>query len=112
MPYWQQLFSTGHTDPSGARTITSSQESAIVSILSAGTFFGALASPFLTDKVGRRPGLLISTWVFNLGVVLHTVATSIPLFLAGRFFAGLGVGLISAMGKLPLSYQGRHGYVC
>ncbi|KAH6847502.1 high-affinity glucose transporter RGT2 [Chaetomium sp. MPI-CAGE-AT-0009] len=102
MPYWQRLFSTGYIDAEGNPNVTASQESAIVSILSAGTFFGALASPFLADYVGRRPGLLISTWVFNLGVVLHTVATSIPLFLAGRFFAGLGVGLISAM--IPL-YQ-------
>ncbi|TPX17355.1 uncharacterized protein E0L32_012184 [Thyridium curvatum] len=102
MPYWQRLFSTGYIDPQGNPNITTSQESAVVSILSAGTFFGALASPFLTDWIGRRPGLLISTWVFNLGVVLHTAATSLPLFLAGRFFAGLGVGLISAM--VPL-YQ-------
>ena len=99
MPYWQRLFSTGYVDEDGNPNITASQESAIVSILSAGTFFGALASPFLADYLGRRIGLIISTWVFNLGVVLHTVATSIPLFLAGRFFAGLGVGLISAMGE-------------
>jgi MFS family permease len=99
MPYWQQLFSTGHVDAAGNPNVSASQESAIVSILSAGTFFGALASPFLADHVGRRMGLIISTWVFNLGVVLHTVATSIPLFLAGRFFAGLGVGLISAISK-------------
>ncbi|KAF3353833.1 hypothetical protein VdG1_04562 [Verticillium dahliae VDG1] len=97
MPYWQQLFSTGHVDAEGNPNITTSQESAIVSILSAGTFFGALFSPLLSDYIGRRMGLMISTWVFNLGVVLHTIATSIPLFLAGRFFAGLGVGLISAM---------------
>lgn len=70
-----------------------------MSILSAGTFFGSLCSPFLSDYIGRRPGLLLSTWVFNLGVVLHTVATSIPMFLAGRFFAGLGVGLISAISE-------------
>ncbi|KAI1369043.1 high-affinity glucose transporter RGT2 [Xylaria arbuscula] len=100
--YWQQLFSTGYVNPEGELSITTSQESAIVSILSAGTFFGALASPFLADHVGRRLGLVISTWVFNLGVVLHTVATAIQLFLAGRFFAGFGVGLISAM--VPL-YQ-------
>lgn len=103
MPYWQRLFSTGYIDPSGNLNINTSQESAVVSILSAGTFFGALASPLLTDSIGRRPGLLISTWVFNLGVVLHTVATSLPLFLAGRFFAGLGVGLISAMGETIIS---------
>ncbi|SPO02463.1 related to RCO3 glucose transporter [Cephalotrichum gorgonifer] len=102
MPYWQQLFSTGYVDAEGNPNVTASQESAIVSILSAGTFFGALASPFLADRLGRRLGLIISTWVFNLGVVLHTVATAIPMFLAGRFFAGLGVGLISAM--VPL-YQ-------
>lgn len=102
MPYWQQLFSTGYIDVEGNPNVSASQESAIVSILSAGTFFGALASPFLADRVGRRLGLIISTWVFNLGVVLHTVATSIPLFLAGRFFAGLGVGLISAISKWML----------
>lgn len=99
MPYWQRLFSTGYVDAAGNPNITASQESAIVSILSAGTFFGALASPVLADYVGRRAGLMISTWVFNLGVVLHTVATAIPMFLAGRFFAGFGVGLLSAMGK-------------
>jgi MFS family permease len=104
MPYWQRLFSTGYKDPNGNYNITTSQESAIVSILSAGTFFGALASPFMSDYIGRRPALLISTWVFNLGVVLQTAATSIPLFLAGRFFAGFGVGLISALSKaLPAS---------
>ncbi|KAK0387613.1 hypothetical protein NLU13_3859 [Sarocladium strictum] len=102
MPYWQRLFSTGYVDANGNPNISSSQESAIVSILSAGTFFGAISSPLLSDSLGRRFGLIIATWVFNLGVVLHTVATSIPLFLAGRFFAGLGVGLISAM--IPL-YQ-------
>ncbi|KAJ6782138.1 hypothetical protein PWT90_11140 [Aphanocladium album] len=101
MPYWKTQFSTGFVDENGPN-ITTSQESAIVSILSAGTFFGALASPFLADYLGRRPGLIISTWVFNLGVILQTAATSIPLFLAGRFFAGFGVGLISAL--IPL-YQ-------
>ncbi|KAI6780905.1 uncharacterized protein J7T54_007385 [Emericellopsis cladophorae] len=102
MPYWQRTFSTGYIDVEGNPNVNASQESAIVSILSAGTFFGALSSPLLSDYFGRRLGLVISTWVFNLGVVLHTVATSIPLFLAGRFFAGYGVGLISAM--VPL-YQ-------
>ncbi|KAK0744430.1 high-affinity glucose transporter RGT2 [Apiosordaria backusii] len=102
MPYWQRLFSTGYVDAHGNPNVTASQESAIVSILSAGTFFGALCSPFLADYLGRRLGLIVSTWVFNLGVVLHTVATAIPMFLAGRFFAGFGVGLISA--QIPL-YQ-------
>lgn len=103
MPYWQRLFSTGYTDAKGNPNITTGQESSIVSILSAGTFFGALSSPFMSDYIGRRPGLMIATWVFNLGVALQTAATSIPMFLAGRFFAGFGVGQISAISKFKLT---------
>ncbi|KAG6040233.1 hypothetical protein E4U41_001210 [Claviceps citrina] len=102
MPYWQDTFSTGYRNPEGHLDVTTTQESAIVSILSAGTFFGALLSPFMSDRIGRRLALMISCWVFNLGVILQTAATAIPMFLAGRFFAGLGVGLISAL--IPL-YQ-------
>ncbi|KAF4923128.1 Major facilitator-type transporter ecdD [Colletotrichum viniferum] len=102
MSYWQRLFSTGYVNTKGNLDVSPDQESAIVSILSAGTFFGALASPFLADTIGRRMGLAASTWVFNLGVVLQTIAVNIPVFLAGRFFAGFGVGLISAL--VPL-YQ-------
>ncbi|KAK2686728.1 hypothetical protein QWA68_015674 [Fusarium oxysporum] len=102
MPYWQRLFSTGYTDANGNPNITISQESAIISILSAGTFFGALSSPFITDHISHRPGLIIATWVFNLGVALQTAATAIPIFMAGQFFAGFGVNQISAI--IPL-YQ-------
>ncbi|KAJ5210089.1 MFS monosaccharide transporter [Penicillium cf. griseofulvum] len=102
MPYWERLFSTGYRGADGNLTITSSQSSAIVSILSAGTFFGALGAAPMGDFIGRRWGLIISTGVFTLGVILQTAATAIPLFLAGRFFAGFGVGLISAL--VPL-YQ-------
>jgi MFS family permease len=99
MPYWQDLFSTGYRNPTGHLDVTASQSATIVSILSAGTFFGALGAAPLADAVGRRWGLILSTLVFDLGVILQTVATSIPLFLAGRFFAGFGVGLISATSK-------------
>ncbi|RAO72336.1 uncharacterized protein BHQ10_008348 [Talaromyces amestolkiae] len=102
MPYWTQTFSTGYRDSSGKLNITSSQTSAIVSILSAGTFFGALSAAPMGDIIGRRWGLIISNGVFVFGVALQTAATAIPLFLAGRFFAGFGVGLISAL--VPL-YQ-------
>jgi MFS family permease len=97
MPYWQALFSTGYRDATGHLNVTSSQSAAIVSILSAGTFFGALGAAPMGDRFGRRWGLIASAQVFNLGVILQTAATGIPIFLAGRFFAGLGVGLISAL---------------
>lgn len=99
MDYFQNLFSTGYIDTHNHKNVSPSQTSAIVSILSAGTFFGALSSPFLADNIGRRLALIASTCVFILGVIFQTAATALPLFLAGRFFAGFGVGLISALSK-------------
>lgn len=101
MKYWLKLFSTGY-ELNGQPAITASQSSEIVSLLSAGTFFGALAAAPLGDAIGRRLGLVASCGVFCVGVILQVAATAIPLFVAGRFFAGFGVGLVSAL--VPL-YQ-------
>lgn len=77
--------------------LSTSQQALIVSILSAGTFFGALAGAYMADIVGRKRGIIVSTFVFDLGVALQTASTSLPLFVVGRVFAGLGVGLISTL---------------
>lgn len=94
----------GQVDPTtGEMAITSATSSLVVSILSAGTFFGALSAGPLGDILGRRWGLIFAVFiVFNLGIILQMASSSIPLFVAGRFFAGLGVGMMSAL--VPL-YQ-------
>jgi sugar porter (SP) family MFS transporter len=103
MKFWRETFSTGYiNEKDGLPDVTSSQSSMIVSLLSAGTFFGALGAAPIADKFGRRMGMVIESVVFVFGVILQTASTSIPLFVAGRFFAGLGVGLLSA--TIPL-YQ-------
>jgi MFS transporter, SP family, sugar:H+ symporter len=103
MPYWRKLFSTGYINPTDHMPdVTSSQTSLIVSILSAGTTIGALASAPIADHIGRRLAMIVNTFVFTFGVILQIAAVNIPLFVAGRFFAGLGVGLLSA--TIPL-YQ-------
>jgi SP family sugar:H+ symporter-like MFS transporter len=97
MDFWLHHYA----DKSNDYQLTSAQNSLIVSILSAGTFFGALAAAPFADILGRRLGLMTASGiVFNLGVILQTASTSRPLFIAGRFFAGLGVGLVSAQSKL------------
>ena len=101
MKYWKNHFSTGYK-VDGELNVTANQTSEIVSILSAGTFFGALLSAPLADWLGRRMAMIFNTGVFTFGVILQTAATAIPMFVAGRFFAGLGVGLLSA--TIPL-YQ-------
>ncbi|KAJ5531662.1 hypothetical protein N7527_005055 [Penicillium freii] len=103
MKKWREMFSTGFiNEKDHLPDVTSSESSMIVSLLSAGTFFGALGAAPIADTVGRRWGMIIESFVFCFGVVLQTISTSIPLFVAGRFFAGLGVGLLSA--TIPL-YQ-------
>ena len=97
MPYWLQEFTT----PGNDGKLTASQNSLIVSILSAGTFLGALSAAPLADMMGRRLGLMFAAGcVFNLGIICQTAATSQLLFISGRFSAGVGVGLISAISKL------------
>ncbi|KAF2423324.1 general substrate transporter [Tothia fuscella] len=94
MKFWLGEFA----DASNNNELTANQTSLIVSILSAGTFIGALSAAPMADKLGRRIGLMVScAIVFNLGVILQTVSTERNLFIAGRFFAGLGVGLVSAI---------------
>jgi SP family sugar:H+ symporter-like MFS transporter len=90
MPDWLNTFGTNGK-------ITTSQQSEIVSLLSAGTFFGALLAAPMADIIGRKMGLIASCLVFAFGVALQTAATAIPLFVAGRVFAGLGVGLVSCI---------------
>ncbi|KAH6722544.1 putative glucose transporter rco-3 [Leptodontidium sp. MPI-SDFR-AT-0119] len=102
MDYWRKEFTTGYINSDGNPDVSPSQTSLIVSILSAGTFFGALWAAPTGDFLGRRLGLIAACCVFNLGVILQTASTALPMFIAGRFFAGFGVGMVSAL--IPL-YQ-------
>ena len=97
--YWQNEFSTGYRDTKGHLNVTASQSAEIVSILSAGTFFGALGAAPIADRIGRRLSLIVACGVFSFGVILQTAATALPMFVAGRFFAGFGVGLVSALSE-------------
>lgn len=103
MDYWKALFTDGTRDADGNPDISASNTAAIVSILSAGTFFGSLSAAPFADSLGRRFALIASAVVFSFGVILQTAATAIPLFLAGRFFAGFGVGLVSALSMLAIN---------
>lgn len=54
MKFWRREISIGYINPTdNYPDVTSSQKSLIVSILSAGTFFGALLSAPVADGIGR-----------------------------------------------------------
>ena len=90
-------------DVKAAFTLPASQKSLITSILSAGTFFGALIAGDLADWYGRRFTIIAGCAVFTLGVVLQTASHGIGLLVAGRLIAGFGVGFVSAIIILYMS---------
>ncbi|KAG9232416.1 MFS sugar transporter-like protein [Amylocarpus encephaloides] len=103
MKSFRKEFSTGYVDAKDNKpNISPGQSAQVVAILSAGTFFGALLAAPIGDKLGRRISLMIAVAIFSLGIVFQTAAMALPLLVAGRFFAGLGVGVISVL--VPL-YQ-------
>ncbi|KAH8154043.1 uncharacterized protein LAJ45_01810 [Morchella importuna] len=96
MDYFQNEFGT-ERNSEGNLALTSSQTSLVVSILSAGTFFGALTASPVGDMLGRRMGLIAACGVFSVGVAFQVASTAIPLMVVGRLLAGFGVGLVSAL---------------
>lgn len=90
-------------------TYSTWEKSLIVSILSAGTFFGALLSGTLADSIGRRTTILLGCGIFVAGVVVQVAALGIPALVAGRLIGGLGVGFVSAVNILYMSEVAPRG---
>jgi len=92
------LCTFGKYNPStDSCSITSSQQSLVVSILSAGTFLGALFAAPTADFLGRRWSVVLAVIIFSAGVAMQAGATALPLFVVGRVFAGWGVGMVSTL---------------
>ena len=90
-------------DGPDAVALSSWKKSLITSILSAGTFFGALAAGDLADWYGRRTTVIVGCFIFIIGVILQTASAGLGLIVAGRLVAGLGVGFVSAIIILYMS---------
>jgi SP family sugar:H+ symporter-like MFS transporter len=75
----------------------------IVSILSAGTFTGAVAAGDCANFFGRRTIIIAGCGIFSVGIALQVVSSSYGLLIAGRLIAGIGVGFVSAIVILYMS---------
>ncbi|KAL4248477.1 major facilitator superfamily protein [Pleurotus pulmonarius] len=88
----------GEMQSDGTKILTPSRQSIITSLLSAGTFVGAIGQAFTSDRFGRRGSILIWSAIFTIGVAIQTgTEFSIVQITIGRFIAGLGVGAMSAI---------------
>ena len=122
-----RVFITAIAGPD-AQAISSSNTSLIVSILSAGTFFGALIAGDLADFIGRKWTIIAGCVIYTVGVVIQmfaatalaTIVVSLPpkkpqcadkeahpslasSSQVGRLVAGFGVGFVSAIIILYMS---------
>jgi MFS family permease len=93
-------------------------EAGIVSSMS--QIGGVVAIPFIgpaIDTFGRRIGMFIGGAVIVLGVIIQGTCIntgSVPQFMGGRFFMGMGVSLIASAGPcyvIEVSHPAYRGIV-
>lgn len=87
------------TDSSGFSSAKNAYVSSnVVSLLTAGCFFGAIAAAFLNERFGRRYSLMFFSVIFLIGAAIQTAAHhEIGMIYGGRVIAGLGIGGMSAI---------------
>ncbi|XP_017875465.1 facilitated trehalose transporter Tret1 [Ceratina calcarata] len=78
----------------------STEESWIASMSSIGTPIGCLISGYMMDVLGRKRSLIITEIPALLGWILIAFATDIRMIYAGRFFVGLGSGMVGAPARV------------
>lgn len=78
-------------------TPSESEKGGIVSSFTGGAILGALSVSYLADKLGRRKSVFVGAVISCLGCALQGGAVNIPMIIAGRFIAGISVGLLSAI---------------
>lgn len=70
----------------------------VVSLLTAGCFFGAIFGSFVNEKFGRRYSIMGLLLVFLVGAAVQTAGHDILAYMyGGRVIAGFGIGGMSAI---------------
>ncbi|KFY83561.1 hypothetical protein V498_07977, partial [Pseudogymnoascus sp. VKM F-4517 (FW-2822)] len=62
---------------------------------------GARSVAWLPDCFGRKKTVFTGAAISVLGCILQAAAVNIPMMIAGRFIAGVAVGLLSAVEPIP-----------
>ncbi|GAT22938.1 sugar transporter [Aspergillus luchuensis] len=68
----------------------------ITASMSAGSFAGALAAGFISDRIGRRYSLMLACCIWVIGAAIQCSAQNVAHLVAGRVISGLSVGITSS----------------
>lgn len=75
----------------------------ITAILFVGGVVGAIAAPPVTDRWGRRMGLLVGCLFTLTGAVVQTCAQGSAVFIVGRLLIGVGISFTLCAGPSLLN---------
>ena len=81
--------------------------------LALGCIIGCLVAGSVSDKYGRKPGLILAAFIFLVSSIAMAFSSSRGIFITARFAAGIGVGMASMLSPLyiaeiaPANIRGR-----
>lgn len=90
-------------DSNDTLVTTSDQRTWIASTSAIGTPIGCLLSGYLMDIFGRKASLIVTEVPALFGWILISCATNVNMIYAGRFFTGLGSGMVGAPARVYAS---------
>lgn len=71
--------------------------------LALGAILGCLIAGSVSDKYGRKPGLLVAAAIFALSSLAMAFSSSRDVFIGARFCAGVGVGMASMLSPMYIA---------
>jgi SP family xylose:H+ symportor-like MFS transporter len=103
LPFLRQTFN-----------LTPISEGFLTGSLALGCIAGCLIAGKLSERFGRKPGLIVSALIFAVSSLGMALSSSLPFFLFMRFAAGIGVGMASMLSPMyiaeisPAAIRGRN----